>query len=62
MIGRCKDCRFYEVGTCHRYPPIGANPESVERLPGYDIFVFPSVCDGDWCGEFKKEVKDGNDT
>jgi hypothetical protein len=51
----CATCFFYRrdpagdlsAGACHRHAPRPTLSEDA------DLIVWPSVCDDDWCGEFK---------
>lgn len=49
--GRCRDCKFYQIGFCHRFPPVYT---SAFKHPG-----FPRVEELDWCGEFKDKEERG---
>ena len=40
---KCGECRSYDFGECHRYPPT--------------VHGFPRVSDKSWCGEFNEVVK-----
>jgi hypothetical protein len=40
---KCAECKSYDTGECHRYPPT--------------INGFPRVSATSWCGEFNEVVK-----
>lgn len=43
---QCRECRFYDVGQCKRYPAARYDERG-------GIWEWPRVKKGDWCGEFK---------
>jgi hypothetical protein len=60
MSEACKDCKFYSefddgLGMCYRYPPvyIGKDPKHEANEESWSK---PTVHEGSWCGEFKKET------
>ena len=41
----CGNCRFHELSSCRRYPPIRVG----------DNFGFPTTLGYEWCGEWVEE-------
>ena len=39
---KCKNCKWFSLGRCHRHPPIDGR--------------FSSVVEDDWCGDFEASV------
>jgi len=61
MASTCEFCCYYQkdttnnsgMGECHRFPPTQTKepfPQQVNKF----ITRFPSVSEGDWCGEYSK--------
>jgi len=53
--GHCENCYYYDdfLGSCHRYPPVYANP-----APHGYRFEFVAVEVYGWCGEYKKKEEE----
>jgi hypothetical protein len=49
----CKECRFQHKSVCHRFPPVGIEPDA----EGAPRVAWSIVGTDDWCGEFVR--KDG---
>ena len=46
----CGNCRFYEVGECHRRSP--------DRGRAYSWGLWPHVAQISWCGEYEYQPSD----
>lgn len=63
MEGRCQDCRWWQhvdtnrihtrVGICRRMPPTAYLPTDWDLLDRRGIAVWPTMREGDWCGEYQ---------
>jgi hypothetical protein len=50
---KCKQCKYYDNGACHRYPPV-----TVGGVVEFEtLTMHPTVVgEDDWCGEYLQKL------
>lgn len=58
----CENCKFFEDGKCHRYPPAMAggqlreeNENGIREIETWEKGSFPGVFEEEWCGEWQEK-------
>ena len=57
MTGKCKDCRWWDSGICHRYPPKIVTVTSDHLHVLIASTEWPATYQDDFCGEFTKRER-----